>query len=564
MDKLQQYLGSIDDLFTTDIPDALNQLWHDITRYGPSMEMPNFPEVHIPGFDFEVPAPPPPIAPPTQLERVLEWTEKNPWEATGVVAVVVGAGLLAGYGGVYYRAERARRAATPERRQIVVVLGGDTPFGIPLVLDLEKKGYIVITSVATPEAVELLEHKSQGYLRALVLDPSQPDTVPVFLRSLGSTMSRKFPLTSAGDPFGNPSSHPYIHSVVSLLTLWAPGIHAPLEHISLEKAYIPHLNVTQITPLHIIQALLPMMRTGPFGGKKSVIFCLPATEARIGLPFSSVQAMSAAGTLRAAEVLRREVQVAALTGKSEFMKNIKVVVVDVGSFQTGGPSKLLPPKDIYRNMEKWTTSEKLTYGPGFAALAYRATSTAKSDWHAFWSIFADSHQYGIPRKQTDMRVFVKRIVGVVSNGQHGGPSILGYSLGLGRIQNWLRGERFSVGAGAKTYRLASFLPSLLLEILLNIPHFLISVRNSLLPAQPYIRPPTDPLPSNTVVSRISNKPHVESDPEDVNSHHDRSDTGSEADVESNEGDVVGPDSWVSLRKEPVSGLLMESEPNLSL
>lgn len=54
----------------------------------------------------------------------------------------------------------------------LVVLGGDTPHGTPLVLDLERKGYIVLASVATPKAVDPLEQKSQGYVCALVLDPS--------------------------------------------------------------------------------------------------------------------------------------------------------------------------------------------------------------------------------------------------------------------------------------------------------------------------------------------------------------------------------------------------------
>lgn len=53
------------------------------------------------------------------------------------------------------------------------MLGGDTPFGLPLILDLEKKGYIVVTSVATSEAIDALERKCHGYVRALVLNPSQ-------------------------------------------------------------------------------------------------------------------------------------------------------------------------------------------------------------------------------------------------------------------------------------------------------------------------------------------------------------------------------------------------------
>ena len=56
---------------------------------------------------------------------------------------------------------------------VVVVLGGDTPLGLPLVLDLAKNGYIVITSVSTPEAVDEIEQQSQGYVRAIVLDPSE-------------------------------------------------------------------------------------------------------------------------------------------------------------------------------------------------------------------------------------------------------------------------------------------------------------------------------------------------------------------------------------------------------
>lgn len=52
-----------------------------------------------------------------------------------------------------------------------VVLGGDTPLGVALILDLEKNGYIVIASVSTPEAVDEIEQQSHGYVRAIVLDP---------------------------------------------------------------------------------------------------------------------------------------------------------------------------------------------------------------------------------------------------------------------------------------------------------------------------------------------------------------------------------------------------------
>ena len=43
---------------------------------------------------------------------------------------------------------------------------------------LEKKGYVVIVSVSTPDAVDLLEKKSKGNVKALVLNPREVRRVP--------------------------------------------------------------------------------------------------------------------------------------------------------------------------------------------------------------------------------------------------------------------------------------------------------------------------------------------------------------------------------------------------
>ena len=45
--------------------------------------------------------------------------------------------------------------------------------GLPLILELEKQGYIVVTSVSSPEAVSNIESKGHGYIRALILDPNE-------------------------------------------------------------------------------------------------------------------------------------------------------------------------------------------------------------------------------------------------------------------------------------------------------------------------------------------------------------------------------------------------------
>ena len=52
-----------------------------------------------------------------------------------------------------------------------MLLGGDHPVALPLILALEKQGFIIVASVATPEAVDELERAGKGYVKALVLDP---------------------------------------------------------------------------------------------------------------------------------------------------------------------------------------------------------------------------------------------------------------------------------------------------------------------------------------------------------------------------------------------------------
>jgi len=269
-------------------------------------------------------------------------------------------------------------------------------------------------------------------------------------------MSRKFPINAAGDPFATPSSMPYIQSVISLLTLppSVPAIAAPLEHISLSEHYLPYLTATQISPIQVIQALLPLLRTGSARardqGAKSIIVCLPATDVHVGLPFSSLQAMSAAGTLRAVEVLRREISIAGLTGKSESMKNIKVVAVDVGKFNTK-EENLLPPDVLYRTIESWSASEKLTYGPGFVSLMQqthrpaRRPSGPRSIMQRIRAVFG-------PRRETDVSVLSNNLLRVVSNGKLGSHqfTICGINLGFGPIRNWGQGQRFATGAGGES------------------------------------------------------------------------------------------------------------------
>jgi hypothetical protein len=166
--------------------------------------------------------------------------------------------------------------------------------------------------------------------------------------------------------------------------------------------------------------------------------------------------MSAAATERATEVLRREIRAAAVSGKRiEGMNNIKVVVVDVGTFDVAisEESREAQAENVWKAMGGWSASEKLAYGPAFASVLQGTTTTSartlnghpKSTWETFVAIFKDTNR--ATRKPTDVSVLVKNIVSVV-NGGRGGYRICGIE--FGRVKYWIRGERFSVGAGGKS------------------------------------------------------------------------------------------------------------------
>ena len=231
-----------------------------------------------------------------------------------------------------------------------------------------------------------------------------------------------------------------MHSVVSLLSLSQFSTLAPLEHVQFQGEYLKYLNATHVTPLQIIQALLPLMRNSPSRtrdaiktgkGKKSIVVCVSAHDACIGFPFMGPSSVSAAATRRAVDVLRREVRVAALTGDAEGMSDIEVVSVEVGVLDippfAGRRMLDYDPKEYTKS---WTPSEKLAYGPGWE-LALRST-TCKYQ-----------------RSAQKLDLFVGDLVQIVSHGRVCSVSLCGLQLHVGSVFGWLRGGRYAVGSGGK-------------------------------------------------------------------------------------------------------------------
>ena len=88
--------------------------------------------------------------------------------------------------------------------------------------------------------------------------------------------------------------------------------------ISLRNIYLPYLHPTHTAPLQVLQAFLPPPHhSRSRSGQHCQRQWQRTADARVGLPFASMQATSAAVTLRGAEVLCREIRAPTLTNESE-------------------------------------------------------------------------------------------------------------------------------------------------------------------------------------------------------------------------------------------------------
>lgn len=335
-----------------------------------------------------------------------------------------------------------------------------------MVLGLEAQGYLVYASVGSKEAGEALQSKSKGYVLPLILDLnevcinlescfvrylinihslSKPNSVESFLKTLASARLMRFPLTASGDPYSTTHVVCYLHSVISLANLFRPPSPCPFESVPFRHGYLSYLTQSHITPFHVIQGLLPQLRLSHRSNidaniRKSIIFCLPAVASLVGVPFTSQESMSVSATVRGADILRRELQVIDALKRPEHSPSPRVVVIDVGAVGRFGSS--LPTADPESLTRTWSESEKEAYSASFE-VSIRQSQLA-------------------PRKPVHVGVFVNAVIGVVSQGTKG----RGYGFGFredisfatskrvllrvcGRVHNWIRGDRFSIGAGGK-------------------------------------------------------------------------------------------------------------------
>lgn len=218
--------SSLDNLH--DLPAHLSATWTDLVdkltlRQGVPDPRNWLPDAVLPQAPPPPPPPPPPPAGPSSWPRaVASHAAHHPWTYT-----IAALGLSTTTAYALYPQQTTRflspflvrlvpRALLPDpkhrplrlvptehgvahevRKECVVVLGAHSPHGRDLALDLERRGFVVVATVADPREVDVLEKLSRGWLKALVLDPNEVRPPPLSLSPLLKIQHLTLPLSPA-------------------------------------------------------------------------------------------------------------------------------------------------------------------------------------------------------------------------------------------------------------------------------------------------------------------------------------------------------------------------------
>ncbi|ORY61935.1 hypothetical protein BCR35DRAFT_355162 [Leucosporidium creatinivorum] len=361
----------LDQLFTQ-VESTISSTWQLISCHSPNLHhlpqqlhqhflelidrVSNQGTLPLPSFNTitQTPAPPPPPPPPPPPANAFNTLLHNhPYLATAILTSAVG-------GTAYYCAPHQTiqiitplvsplRPYTPlcllptssrplrittdggqVRKEAVLVLGAEGLLA-ELALDLENRGFVVIATVSDPTLVDHLEKRSRGWIKVLVLDPTESSSVPPFLRSLSTSLSLRFPLHTSGDPFSRPSHTLALTSVINGLSL-SPSPSPSTELYPIEGLDVEHVRKEVGERVQswvkVVQGLLPVLRGAAArpGAPEGVLLSLFPSSHHLSTPFLSLPSTTHAALHSLLHSLRRELN--ATEGNRIRVKSLEVGVFD--------------------------------------------------------------------------------------------------------------------------------------------------------------------------------------------------------------------------------------------
>jgi hypothetical protein len=168
--------------------------------------------------------------------------------------------------------------------ELIIILGAEPgTLGEQLALHLAQRGMAVIASVSSPEMVARIELEGTGWIKALVLDPQEPQTsIKPFTRSLTVSLGLRFPLAGSPNTFINPAAtttttnHNSLVGLINCLPLSLPDHLRPIEALDLNSQLLGRFNSVVSTTLDLLKIILPILRNSieKFGADDGLILTL--------------------------------------------------------------------------------------------------------------------------------------------------------------------------------------------------------------------------------------------------------------------------------------------------
>ncbi|GAA5891053.1 hypothetical protein JCM8208_003148 [Rhodotorula glutinis] len=456
--------SSLDNLH--DLPAHVHATWTDLVdkltlRQGVPDPRNWLPDAVLPHAPPPPPPPPPPPAAPTSWPRALaSHAAAHPWTYT---LAALGLSTTTAY--ALYPLETTRflspfavrlvpRALLPDpkhrplrlvptehgvahevRKECVVVLGADSPHGRDLALDLERRGFVVVATVADPREVDVLDKLSRGWLKALVLDPNESSSVAPFLRSLSTALSLRFPLHTSGDPFARPAHALALTGVVNCLSLAVAHLPpAPLEAADNDDARRMVGERVGVV-VAVVKGLVPLLRSAaarPGAPTGVLVSLVPSASSHLALPFHALSSAADAAISSLLHSLRRELSTSTTS-------NVHLSILEVGFFESSATTGSTPTSTPSSSSVQLPIRLDAIYAPALSRRQPRPTSTSAST----------SQQCKGQRKSTELRRLSKRVWTILVRPTHAGAV-----------------ER--VGAGSRTYALVSLVPHALVDTCLAL------------------------------------------------------------------------------------------------
>lgn len=291
-------------------------------------------------------APPPAPVPESLVERATGWISRHKAVTVAILAFFgTGAFLVYTNRRVQGKKRRAKRASNGARTEVVVIAGPpNSPIAKSLMLDFERRGFVVYCVVNTQEDEQLVQSEPRTDLRPFHLDLVEPLSVQTSMERFNSLLSNKH------HAFAGATAHELKFAGLILV----PDLHypsGPIETLSTE-IWSDTIDTKVLKTIATVQAFLPTVCEF----KSRIIVLTPSIVSSLRPPFHAIENTVVSGLDGFTTTLRRELSTL----------GIPVVSIKLGSFDCSNysPKNSLQPISESRTYA-WHPSARTMYAQNF-------------------------------------------------------------------------------------------------------------------------------------------------------------------------------------------------------